>query len=630
MKRTTHRDLLPKRAPRSMLLSEPRTGTVLLCAALEHARNAGLAFAVLDATADSVDYYRSIFGFSCVERREDNRYQPMVLRLSEFSPARALLARGPANLCALRNAGDSSVTSSFTMRIPVSLPQKTAAGIGVPSREFSDASLTVFVPELEGGSITSISDGEDLDVRCPDVFCGGVPRRTIKWPGEPGRTAEPSNPNRTAACAPTNVMGPSRDLPASMVAPDIRAYREWDEVDEVCSLIRTLHNELTEIHELNESVYTKLERDSRDFVAAYQVRKQERTAEKNTEKKFWVMHRKWLKATAPRREAERRAARQLEQKRRATQYAGSEYSSAVAAAPVQLSHQSRVEQQKMVLTMCQRLLANLEKHSAYWLFERPVDPVALGLPDYTDVVKHPMDLSTVRNKIEESRYRHFETCVQDIYLMCQNCVLYNKRDPNSKKIVVLAKQMWRRCVRQAMQLCETNGLVFSRASILDDHLDDVETVCSCHAPYNPTKFVVACDGVCGKWYHPECIGLVRCGDFLVAVDKDTGMERKRFNLSQQFLCPHCSSGGKMSTYGEMLSKSPTRSSSIPAAAPAAAAADAATDSPLKEATSRVETGKAQPASGEAFPGNISKVKKPGKAQGKQRRKRQRSLLTYLA
>jgi hypothetical protein len=38
-----------------------------------------------------------------------------------------------------------------------------------------------------------------------------------------------------------------------------------------------------------------------------------------------------------------------------------------------------------------------KKHAAYaWPFYKPVDAEALELHDYHDIIKHPMDLSTVK------------------------------------------------------------------------------------------------------------------------------------------------------------------------------------------------------------------------------------------
>lgn len=38
-----------------------------------------------------------------------------------------------------------------------------------------------------------------------------------------------------------------------------------------------------------------------------------------------------------------------------------------------------------------------KKHAAYaWPFYKPVDVEALGLHDYCDIIKHPMDLSTIK------------------------------------------------------------------------------------------------------------------------------------------------------------------------------------------------------------------------------------------
>ena len=40
-----------------------------------------------------------------------------------------------------------------------------------------------------------------------------------------------------------------------------------------------------------------------------------------------------------------------------------------------------------------RVMRKLMRRKSAWPFLEPVDPVALNIPDYPDVVKHPMDLS---------------------------------------------------------------------------------------------------------------------------------------------------------------------------------------------------------------------------------------------
>lgn len=75
-------------------------------------------------------------------------------------------------------------------------------------------------------------------------------------------------------------------------------------------------------------------------------------------------------------------------------------------------HNSLSLLQKITLSAkrARSLLQSLLSRSQSSPFRRPVDPVALGLPHYLQVVKHPMDLSTVRRKLKESQYetvKHF-------------------------------------------------------------------------------------------------------------------------------------------------------------------------------------------------------------------------------
>ena len=48
------------------------------------------------------------------------------------------------------------------------------------------------------------------------------------------------------------------------------------------------------------------------------------------------------------------------------------------------------------LKQCQVLLKTLMTHKFGWPFNQPVDPIALNIPDYFDVIKHPMDLGTIK------------------------------------------------------------------------------------------------------------------------------------------------------------------------------------------------------------------------------------------
>ncbi|KAI9011440.1 Bromodomain-containing protein, partial [Gaertneriomyces semiglobifer] len=74
---------------------------------------------------------------------------------------------------------------------------------------------------------------------------------------------------------------------------------------------------------------------------------------------------------------------------------------------------------------CKNLLQNLKKHQAAWLFLEPVDPVVACAPDYYEVIKHPMDLSTVEKRLMAEEYEGPQQFVDDIQLMLNNCFVYN-------------------------------------------------------------------------------------------------------------------------------------------------------------------------------------------------------------
>ena len=60
-------------------------------------------------------------------------------------------------------------------------------------------------------------------------------------------------------------------------------------------------------------------------------------------------------------------------------------------------------------------------------FRQPVDPLALGIPDYFDIVKKAMDLSTVKRKLDTGQYSDPWEYVDDVWLMFDNAWLYNRK-----------------------------------------------------------------------------------------------------------------------------------------------------------------------------------------------------------
>jgi hypothetical protein len=60
-----------------------------------------------------------------------------------------------------------------------------------------------------------------------------------------------------------------------------------------------------------------------------------------------------------------------------------------------------------------------------WIFYVPVDPVALSLPDYFDVIKKPMDLGTIRRKMDAGEYLYPHQFAEDVRQMFTNCYRYN-------------------------------------------------------------------------------------------------------------------------------------------------------------------------------------------------------------
>lgn len=84
------------------------------------------------------------------------------------------------------------------------------------------------------------------------------------------------------------------------------------------------------------------------------------------------------------------------------------------------------------------LINRLKTHQSSLLFREPVDPVALGIPTYFDVIakKDARDLSLIEAKLKGDKYDSFAALDADVKLMLRNCYTFNAAD---EAIVGIAK-----------------------------------------------------------------------------------------------------------------------------------------------------------------------------------------------
>lgn len=53
-------------------------------------------------------------------------------------------------------------------------------------------------------------------------------------------------------------------------------------------------------------------------------------------------------------------------------------------------------------------------------------PVHCPFQDYYDIIKSPMDMGTIKKRLEDNYYHSSEDCVKDFNTMFTNCYTYNR------------------------------------------------------------------------------------------------------------------------------------------------------------------------------------------------------------
>lgn len=103
----------------------------------------------------------------------------------------------------------------------------------------------------------------------------------------------------------------------------------------------------------------------------------------------------------------------------------------------------------------------------------PVDPVALGIPTYFNIIKKPMDLSTIQGKLNKGEYTQAKQFQGDMDLMFNNCFKFNSAGTpvhdQGKKLKQFFQSEWNKKDQWIAKHAS------SKAASVDSDVSDIES-----------------------------------------------------------------------------------------------------------------------------------------------------------
>jgi hypothetical protein len=87
---------------------------------------------------------------------------------------------------------------------------------------------------------------------------------------------------------------------------------------------------------------------------------------------------------------------------------------------------------------CLHVLDSLQNHHISTIFSRPIDPERDNCPTYFQIIRQPMDLGTVRKKLQSAQYQTVRQWKDDVELIWSNSYQFNGRQ---SLISVLARHL---------------------------------------------------------------------------------------------------------------------------------------------------------------------------------------------
>lgn len=118
-----------------------------------------------------------------------------------------------------------------------------------------------------------------------------------------------------------------------------------------------------------------------------------------------------------------------------------------------------------------KIMNKLSEKQTSVLFSRPVDPQEDDCPDYYKVIKKPMDLGTIRQKIDLGQYKTVHEWRQDMELIWSNSLKYNAKLPFMVAITKDLRENFRELSNELSDFPETDW--YTRLKRLENELHEL-------------------------------------------------------------------------------------------------------------------------------------------------------------
>lgn len=110
-------------------------------------------------------------------------------------------------------------------------------------------------------------------------------------------------------------------------------------------------------------------------------------------------------------------------------------SSRMSRLPSRLEEDDPQAQMERYMERCSQILQEMQEADPQKVFALPVDPVALGVPQYPEIIKNPMDLGTIETRMDSNEVDSPDEFARLVRLTFQNAITFNTLPDNPVHIL---------------------------------------------------------------------------------------------------------------------------------------------------------------------------------------------------